>query len=160
MTRAKKSLTLCRLHVSENAFLTTLAGHPSVLERPEPSYVPEAPLNIHHRFQRASLSDVDLSFPGRAAASEKIHRAIADLQPGHPLKVEKRGGRFYLRTAANTVVGCTSRSFKPLTDTLPQAKVLAIARWYRHKSEPAYQDRIQTDTWDVVIPEFTFPPAQ
>ena len=38
------------------------------------------------------------------------------------------------------------------------ATVLAISTWDRERSDPKFRDRLQCDTWEVVLPELVFEP--
>ena len=59
---------------------------------------------------------------------------------------------------SNIPMGRPSSSFKPARPTRPKARVLATARWTKSKSDPAYHDRLRNEAWEIVIPEFIYPP--
>ena len=86
MTRARKTLTLARCGNS-NPFLRLLRSHPSVLVRQEPDRIPPAPVEMRQAYQRLSLRDVQLSFAGYKPPDHPVHRAIAGLSAGAPLRV-------------------------------------------------------------------------
>ena len=160
MTRARKTLTICKMEGANNAFIPPLLSLPGTLQRSQPAHMPLLPPGIQNRFQRTSLRDANLGYAGRYAPDHKIHKDIAALQPGDYLNVKITStGRYLLLSAANRTVGMMSQTYKPLPGPTPQARVLAIARWYKYKSEPPYADQLKSDSWEVVIPEFIFPPA-
>ena len=157
MTRAKKSLTICQIQGSRHAFLP---AHASTLLRAAPASTPPLPPGIHDRLQRASLKDAFLGFAGRRKPDHQMHQDIANLQPGDPLQIQRTPfGTYNLLGPHRRPVGRTSKSFKPLSDTAPEARVLGIARWNKTKSGPEYASELNCDSWEVVIPEFIFPPA-
>ena len=157
MTRAKKTLTLCRMNGTKTPFLQALTSHPSVLQRPPAISTPEMPPGILNRFQRTSLRDVNLSYPGRLQPDHPIHADISALQPGDPLRVHLNNDRYTLIGPKGRPVGRTSSTFQPLDAQIPHARVLAIARWHKYKSDPQYRNRYRCDSWDLVIPEFIYP---
>ena len=38
------------------------------------------------------------------------------------------------------------------------ARVMAMVRWGRDRSEPEYVDRLKCESWEVVVPELVFEP--
>ena len=158
MTRAKKTLTLARMDNSGNPFLRLLDGHQAALTRHKLDRIPDAPPDMDCIYQRASLRDVNLSYPGRQAGNRPIHAAIAALQPGDKLQAQKgQYGNLMLKASSGVTIGETSKAFKPASDELPEATVLAVAKWSKEKSEIQYRNRLLCDEWEVIIPEFVFP---
>ena len=167
MTRARQTLTLARF-----------AGHPprdaskqlyplpyafpdsrSVLYRTADGSVARAPA-FARQYRRPGLDKINLGFAGRYPARHPVHRSIAALSPGDPLtaRVEKPG-RWALLNRAGTVVGRLAKSFEPPGGTrCSSASVLAIVTWSRDASESGYQDHLQCDDWEVVVPELVFEP--
>ena len=153
MTRAKRTLTLAKIGQS-NRFLGDLQGHPSVLVRPEQGSVPAAPPELEQKYLRLSLRDVQLSFAGRARPTDPIHKAIAKLVPGDPLRVRTDTSPWELATIDGTTVGRLAQSFEP-PDAVSEASAvtLAIATWDKTKSDGEYRRWLNSDRWEVVIPE-------
>ena len=153
MTRAKLTLTLAKTGNS-NPFLQVLDGHPSVLVRSQQESVPPAPLEMKRSYSRLNLSDVQLSFAGYRPSGHPIHKAIAGLSAGDPLRVRTDREPWELTTAEGVPVGRLSQGFKePREAQEVSATVLAIARWNKAKSESKYLDQLKTDEWEVVVPE-------
>ena len=130
MTRAQKTLTLAELDSSSNPFLRELDNNPRILKRQKP----DGPVVVHDqlrlRYHRLSLRDVDLSYAGRRAEADRIHRAISALQPGDPLTVRTSTIPWDLVDGQGNLVGRLARSY----DTAAlgpdvRARVLAVARW-------------------------------
>ncbi len=160
MTRARQTLTLVRLpgpHILQDA----LAGKPSVLRRTPVQFPPAAP-ELARGYQRLRLRDVFLSFAGYRHPNHPVHRAIAALSPGDHLDVRVGTNRWELLDGKGTVVGQLAGSFEAPKHMrkmrCASATVLAIAPWDGERSEPEYRDRLQCDSWEVVVPELVFEP--
>jgi ATP-dependent DNA helicase RecQ len=58
-----------------------------------------------------------------------------------------------------TVVGQLAFGFEaPAGMRCTFATVLAVVGWDRERSEPQYRDRLNCDSWEVVVPELVFEP--
>lgn len=158
MTRARQTLTLAQL-TGGNALLAELHPDESLLIRP-PGILPQAPVELERFYLRPALSDLDLGFAGRYAASKPVHAAIAALQPGDPLELVQRDGKWALRDASGRTVGRMSRAFAwPRERVFSQARVTAILQWRREDAEPDYRSSLYCEHWEVVVPELVFMPA-
>ncbi len=155
MTRARQTLTLTRFNES-HPFQATLHNHPSVLHRPPVAVPPPTP-EMTTRYQRLRLRDVDLSFAGRYQTSKPVHRAIAALSPGDPLRVNTTRQPWLLLDRGGKMVGRLAKGYKPpTTRRLRAATVLAIVARSRTDSEPQYQNALKCEEWEVVVPELVF----
>ena len=119
MTRARQTLTLTCFDES-HPFQATLHDHPSVLHRP-PVAVPPPTQEMTTRYQRLSLRDVDLSFAGRYQTSKPVHRAIAALSPGDPLRVRTTQQPWLLLDRSGNMIGRLAKGYKP-----PGCNALAV----------------------------------
>ena len=159
MTRARHTLTLTRLpgpHRMQDA----LTDVPSILQRHPLGNLPTPPPELSRRYRRLSLRDVFLSFAGYRPAGHPVHRAIAALRPGDPLRVRTTGTRWQLLNSSGFEVGQLAGSFEPPDGMrCVSAPVLAVATWSRDKSDPQYQQNLRSDEWEVVVPELVFEPA-
>ena len=158
MTRARETLTLLRFgdgHRIQDA----LQGNPSVLRR-EPVPVAAGPSALNYRFVRASLRDIDLGFAGRQSAGNRIHRAIAALSPGDPLRMRIAArGRWQLLDGSGTVVGRLAAGFVPPEGyRCRSVEVFAVVGWSREASDPQFRDSMKCDSWEAVVPELVFEP--
>ena len=158
MTRARQTLALARFD-GPHPLQETLIDHPSVARR-EPVTPPSASPELLYRHVRTSLQDVDLGFAGRKEEDHPIHRAIAALSPGDPLRARITDqGRWQLLDETGTVVGHLATSFRPPDGMrCRESTVLAVVGWSREASEPQYRDTIKCDAWEVVVPELVFEP--
>lgn len=158
MTRARQTLALARLH-RRHRFQDALARHPSVMHR-EPVELPPVSAAIENHYVRIGLQEVDLGFAGRRWAGDPIHRAIAALSPGDPLKVRVgERGQWELLNRVGRVVGRLAKSFRPPSrKSCRSAGVLAIVGWSREASDPDYRESMRCDSWEVVVPELVFQP--
>ena len=156
MTRARKTLTLEQLP-GPHPFHDTLLGSPSVMGRGKLAELPVAVPELSLRYRRLSLRDVFLSFAGYRPMGHPVHRAIAELSPGDLVRVRVESNRWELLDQSGTVVGRLAGGFEaPAGMRCKFARVLAIATWDRDSSDPQYRDRLQCDTWEVVVPELVF----
>ena len=160
MTRARQTLTLARFpgpHPLQDA----LARNPSVLRRQPSVELPPPPPELARSYRRLSLRHVFLSFAGYRPSGHPVHRAIASLSPGDRLDVRVRSNRWELLDRNQMIVGQLAGGFEaPPGMRCTYATVLAIATWDRESSEPEYQERLQCDNWEVVVPELVFEPEK
>ena len=158
MTRARQTLTLTRL-TGPHAIQDALQNTPSVLRSRDTVELPPAAPELALRHKRLSLRDVFLSFAGYRPNAHPVHRAIAALSPGDPLEVQVGPSRWNLLDRNGVMVGQLAGSFvAPDRMRCVMATVLAITTWDRDRSEPEYQDGLQCDSWEVVVPELIFAP--
>ena len=158
MTRACQTLALGCLG-SPNPLQRALRDNAAVVWR-EPIPLSQPAQELSRQYRQLNLKDVYLSFAGRKPSQSRVHRAIAALSPNDPLTVRQESGRWELLDSRGTVVGILAKSFEPPGGmTCTNATVLAIASWSRQHSEPQYQEQLQCDAWEVVIPELVFEPA-
>ena len=158
MTRARKILILSDFDGS-NRLLDALHSNPAVMMR-EPIEFRSHPKQLQVRHVQASLQDVDLGFPGRHDPRNGIHSAIIELSPKDSLQVRiLNSGRWELLNQAGMVVGRLAKSFTPPRGMHCKfASVLAIIGWSYEASKPEFRNKLKCDSWEVVIPEFTFEP--
>ena len=179
MTRARQTLALARFDGSRGAARASFVREPEapayagrshplphafpdggpVLYRRGSVLPPETP-ELARRYRHLGMDDVYLSFAGRRPPRDPVHRAIAALSPGDPLEVRIDGqGHRNLFNGSGAAVGRLAKSFDPPAGTrCTCATVLAIVTWSREASEPGYQNALECDTWEVVIPELVFEP--
>ena len=156
MTRARQTLALMRLG-ERHGLQAPLSENPSVLLR-EPAALPQPPPELARQYRRLKLRDVYIGFAGRRPAGHPVHRAIAALSPNDRLDVRMNGQRWELLSDDGTVVGRLATTFEPPVGRCESAKVLAVTTWNREISDSKYQDSIECDAWEVVVPELVFGP--
>ena len=158
MTRARQTLAL-GCFGKPNLIQTALRDSQAVVWRKPLELPPPAP-ELRRRYRQLNLKDVHLSFAGQRPSHHPVHAAIAALSPNDPLKIQKQYERWELLDQTGLVVGRLARSFKPPQGMhCTRASVLAIATWGRQHSDPEYQQNLQCDTWEVVVPELIFEPS-
>ena len=156
MTRSRQTLTLMRFP-GRDPFQDDLHNSPSVLRRPSPVGLPTPMLELGRLYRRLSLGDVFLSFAGNRSSGHAVHRAIAALSPGDPLKVQMGSKRWELLDRHGVSIGQLAGSFSmPAGASCTSGTVLAVATWDKESSEPPYRERLLCDSWEVVIPELVF----
>ena len=161
MTRARQTLTLARFDGGQNPLLDALRRNGAVIRRSRPALAP-APATLEYRYVRPRLKEIDLGFAGRHSAHNPIHRAIAALSPGDPLKTRvAENGRWELLNRDGRTVGRLAERFKPPSGMrCRSAEVLAIVGWGRDASERRYRASQKCETWEVVVPELVFEPGE
>ena len=180
MTRARQTLSLVRFGRSQHPPSPNFVREPEapayggrthplpatfpeggpVLYR-DPAVTPSQIPELARVYRRPGLDEVNLGFAGRRQPRHPVHRAIAALSPGDPLELrEDRQGRRDLLDGSGTIVGRLGGKFMPPAGMrCTSATVVAVVTWSREASDPRYQDDVKCDTWEVVIPELVFEPA-
>ena len=161
MTRARQTLALAQFEMApsrpnrvRSSFVHEAAPPPyairrhplldaigeidSVIRRPANGVSAPAP-ELGRRYRRPALNEINLGFAGRRRARDPVHRAIAALSPGDPLKVRVLdGGRLELLDRSGTAVGRLAKGFRPPPSTrCVAATVRAVVSWSREESEPS-----------------------
>ena len=159
MTRARKTLTLARFHDAPNSLLDALQGVASVFRR-APVSLPTATSAHHYLHRTLGLRNVFLSFGGWQHRGHRVHRSIAALAPGDPLRLRVTdAGHRELLDQSGTSVARLANDFRfPAGMRLRSAEVRAIVGWSRELSEPKYRDRARCESWEVVVPRLVFEP--
>ena len=68
-------------------------------------------------------------------------------------------GRWELLNSQGRAVGQLAGSYKvPVEMRVKLATVMAVAVWDKVNSDPEYQQGIQCDRWEVVVPELVLEP--
>ena len=161
MTRARKTLTLARFHDSPNRLLDALHGVASVFRR-APVSLPAA-IPAHRYLHRTlGLQHVFLSFAGWKRRGHPVHRSIAALAPGDPLRLRETaaGHRELLDHSGATVARLAKHYRFPAGMRLRSTDVRAIVKWSRELSDPKYRDRARCESWEVVVPRLVFEPER
>lgn len=145
MTRAEETLTLGEFD-SGNSFSRQLSQD-VLVQRFEGDF----DLRLSRCYVQLTLGEVDIGFAGRSAVSNPIHKAISDLQIGHPLTLKHDGDRFLLQDSQGRVVGRTAKSFAP-DIVVDQCYVEGIVARYAEEGDPQFHASLKMDSWEVVIP--------
>lgn len=157
MTRARRTLALTCFAGADGG-RDTLPDGPAVLCR-MPLDPPPRPAALERRYRHLGLGDVDLGFAGRRRPGHPVHRAIASLAPGDALAVQVTDERWRLLDGGGTPVGQLARAFAPPPGMrCRSAAVLAVVAWNRALSDPQYHDGIESEAWEVLVPELVFEP--
>ena len=158
MTRARRGLTLMSQAHARNPMLAGLNDR-AFLIRQAHAVTPDTSKCMMH-YQTLDLSQVDLSFAGRLREGNSSLKAIRQLRTGDPVSLVQDRDRWVICDKVGTTVGRLARSYQPpLGTTFERGEVAALAVWRKENSEIQYQDRLQQDRWNVVVPEFVFRPS-
>ena len=163
MTRAKKTLALCRFPTpqplqnglpEDSTIFRNNAAHTSMPTPPE----------LRRRYVKPGMKSIFLSFSGYKPPDNALHKHIANLSPGDPLTFLKSRDRWELRDTNNNVVGLMARSFRPPEGMkCASAQVSAICVWDRQHVNDSTQNEnytkgLKSDRWEVVVPTLMFEP--
>ena len=151
MTRAEQTLTLGEFE-SGNPFSPKLS-HGALVQSFSGDFDPR----LSRTYIQLSLADVDIGFAGRSTATHQIHRAIAELQTGHPLLLTRDGERYLLQDAQGRVVGRTAKNFKANVE-IDQCHVEGIIARYADEADLQFRPALKMDMWEVVIPRISGTP--
>ncbi|MFJ1254219.1 RecQ family ATP-dependent DNA helicase [Cupriavidus sp. CuC1] len=155
MTRARSLLFLCRLS-GGNKFIDALANSDGTMRR-APVQLPSPVAALSTRYQRLTLGDVDLGFPGRREPGDPMHLAIAALRPGDALQVRRDDDRWELSSPSGIVVGRLSRRYRsPLRVVRVRGQVHAIVVRRLDDEEDGFRQQIRCKEWEIVVPELVF----
>ena len=156
MTRAKQTLTLARM-VGRHPFIDSLPDAEALQRRSEVELDPQP--ELQRRYERLSLNQVDLGFAGRQEVHKPVHRAIAAMAAGDPLRLKFEHDRWVLLDKTARVVGRLAQSYTaPEEMTCISATIAAIVVWKREDTKPEYLDNVRCGRWEVVVPELVFGP--
>lgn len=151
MTRARHTLTLCRL--PGKSFADELVTLPNVFARSELA-IDHLPDGLSKRFELIGLGDVDMDFAGRSQDAA-VRRAIADLKNGDELVIEPLPGQSSLaiKNVRGQMIGRTAKSYVPPVGRIVSGRVAAICVRRLQDVTTEWQSRMVDDKWEVVLPE-------
>ena len=147
MTRARETLVLMRAEDGRNACLVDLATVAGVVQvTPEPR--PGRKAELDRRYVSLGPAEVDLGFAGRRPPGDPVHRHLARLRVGDLVRINGRiietvGGRAVGKLAAKVALDTPIRSMR----------VTGIMARTRARTDLQYLDRVQCETWEVVLAE-------
>ena len=103
---------------------------------------------------------VDIGFAGRQRPNARVHPAIAALDVGDALALQRSGESWEILSGA-VCVARLSRSFAPPKGMVCiDARVAAVVTWSREDSKPEFAASLKCDRWEVVVPELVFAPVE
>ncbi|MCY4100380.1 MAG: ATP-dependent helicase, partial [Rhodobacteraceae bacterium] len=154
MTRAQKTLTLARFKRFKSL------QHVDSIAYRSPAEFSPCTNQFYFKYDRSSLKNVNISFAGFKNPNNRIHKAIADLAIGNSLKIKfGKDNKWVVMDANNQLVGKMAGSFQPRNGMrIKSARVFAIVGWCRELSKPEFQARLQSENWEVVLPEIIYEP--
>ncbi|MDO8908453.1 MAG: ATP-binding domain-containing protein [Pseudohongiella sp.] len=154
MTRAAQTLTLCEFE-SHNPFSSILSSS-SVAIHWQGEYNPD----LGKRYMTLALSEIDIGYAGRQPESAEIHRNIARLSVGSPLRwKEDSNNRYLMLDTDGNIVGRASASFR-LDGLIESSTVAAVVVRYAEDSEEQYRDHNKCKRWEVVVPKVVLSPIK
>jgi ATP-dependent DNA helicase RecQ len=125
------------------------------VRRVEPKVVPLPIPELNRQHRTLTLADVHLDFAGRLPAGAAVHRAIAALKYGDPLRLDDRT----LFDAEGQAVGRLAKKCQLPAGRVVSVRVLAIVGRTRAQSAAEYQEAVKVEGWEVVVPEVVVAPC-
>ena len=155
MTRAQKTLALARIKRFK-----PLQHVDSIVYR-SPVELSPCSKQFYFKYDRSSLKDVTISFAGNNPPNNRIHKAIADLAIGDTLNIQLgKYNKWFVMDAHGRLVGRMAGSFQPREGMrIRSARVFAIVGWSKELSKPEFQSKLQSENWEVVLPEIIYEPV-
>jgi ATP-dependent DNA helicase RecQ len=162
MTRARHTLTLFADRPSRHPHVRLLPGG-FLLQRSAPPAA-EVPREVlARRYELLGLDDVDLGFAGSRGERHPIHAALAQLQPGSPLRFVPQGELIELADAQGHPVARLSqaacRRWKDRLPTVQQVRVVALVQRRRTDEQADFRQRCRCDRWEVPLAEVVYLPC-
>lgn len=154
MTRAKETLTVFRGGRQADGLLEDLQDCEDVVAvRPEPlpPYRPE----LQARHVALGPKEVDLGYAGRHSPMDRVHRDLAGVRTGDPLRIVDG----LLTTQDGATVGRLSKN-AGLSGSEYAAKVTAVMVRTREQTAPEYLPSVRTERWEVVLADAIVPPGR
>ena len=177
MTRARETLALLRVDdanpsdphdpplsaIAQNraeTLISPVVGGQCVLGRTAPkSDISDS--RLANRTVTCSMADVVLDYAGWRPPQHRVHRAIAELEPGDPLSLVREDDRWSVLDRQRRKVGQMARRW-----TLAQGMAILSAHvhgiFMRSTKDPkdeGFASRLQSDTWEVVVPRIVLTPS-
>ena len=154
MTRAKKTLTLCRFKNKPHSYIDNLTSLVGVASS-APDTDDALAMQLDRTYKTLSLREIDLGFAGRFNELSPLHRQISETVCGDILYLSPTtNDRWSLVNENGTVVGKTSQTFKvPKNHRCIEARAVAVLRHRAADSAPEYQHLYKCAEWEVIVPE-------
>jgi ATP-dependent DNA helicase RecQ len=156
MTRARQSLVTFERTDAGPSLPAMLSG-PSILRREATTAPRQQPPQVSYEILR--LEDIYLGYPGYFAANDRVHAALAALQPGDPLSLHRqpRGGLGLCDASGRCVAQLSQKgetSWSDRTDSIREARVLALVRRRGDQDEDLRRrERYLVSEWEIPIVE-------
>ncbi len=156
MTRARRSLALVTIG-KRHPILEDLNNDAFLIRAPKRSRSDLS--ECRKLYVTLDLSEVDLSFAGRLSPGDASLAAIARLKSETALRLVERGDRWALTDRNGTLVCRLAKKFTPPVGVqFVYGSVLAISTRFREDSAEEYQNQLERDVWEVILPELIFGP--
>ena len=107
------------------------------------------------------MADVVLDFAGWRFPRNQVHRAIGELESGDPLFLVRQGSHWKVLDRKRRQVGRMARSWAVTQGMeILRADVHGVfSRWAKDQKDKQYASRLQSESWEVVIPRIALTPA-
>ena len=154
MTRARKTLTVCARFTHRHPFIDDCAEL-CLKSRPTST---SSDSRLGHRTWIAGLEHIVLSWPGYSPPEAPIHQALAELDYGDELRLQRRGDGnpgWEIANKNGIVVARMAKKFNPPDGQIIGVRVAAIL-----VREPRSEEvgKVRCSAWELVLPEIEYVP--
>jgi ATP-dependent DNA helicase RecQ len=154
MTRARQTLTICTRFTQRHPFVTDCADL-CLKSRPEATL---SDSRLGHRTWVAGFEHIVLSWPGYSPPDSAVHHAVAELDYGTPLRLQRRGDGnpgWEITNENGIVVARMAKKFSPPDGQIIGVRVAAILVRHPHDEEIG---KVRCSEWELVLPEIEYIP--
>ena len=159
MTRARHTLALMRSHntrFTAQRLQRGLSRLDSVCPRDirVAESIQSAP---RRRIRQYGLKDVNIGYAGYWPATNPMHAALAQAQPGDRIDITEKNGQLYIENERGRRIGHMSQRFRTNeadSGVIEEARIRGVFKWRKDRSGTAAGYKApMVDEWEVVVPE-------
>lgn len=158
MSRARETLQLFAINNSQNPYVHVLDGDFIVSREVTPSH--KIPQLVPH-YELLGMKELFIDFSGVKNQSHPTCRAIKELTTGDQLTASHENNALHLLNHAGIPVAQLSKKaqarWQHRINAVKEIKVIALARRYKTDiKDQEFQNRCQSDSWEVPIVELSY----
>lgn len=158
MTRAEETLTLFSRRDDQVPYVNDLSG-PGLIRRRVGVARSGRAADAEYSYTILGMGDLFLDFAGRKSANHRVHRSLARMRIGAPVKLVRfRDGQVRVHDNSGVEVVRLSRTAARVwrrfrLEMIDEARVLAMVVRQKGDSRPEFRDHIRVPSWELPIIE-------
>ncbi len=155
MTRAKETLCLLRRLDLKNPYLPSLRDD-GILQRDSAVQPGDGQCVSSKRYSILGLQDIELSYAGRFPENHPIHAALAGLDPGSTVAINRQNDKIVVQNNGVPVAVFSKKARQEWwdrMDTIRGGAVIAMITRYKTDNDEQYQSRCKVERWEVPMIE-------
>jgi ATP-dependent DNA helicase RecQ len=158
MTRAEETLHLMKISNRPNPFLKEIRGAFVITKKYNGAGVDNTFRS--KRYELIGLGDVYLDFAGCFPRGHRIHHRLACLEAGKNVLFHRNGAEIEIHDMDGCCVGKLSKDgahkWSGRLDRIGELRIVALIQRDRRDPLKGFQDRINTDRWEVPVLEAVY----